>query len=191
MRLMKTLIAGAFAALAIIGIARATGTIDIPTYRQMLAAEIFYNGSSTPVSSGNPLPVAISSGGTVQPVPGTSGGCTPYHLSGGTAASTNSTSVKGSLGNLCDLVAINTTTTVYYLRLYDSASAPTCSSATGVKHVYPIPPAVAAGAAGGIVRSLALGESYANGIGFCVTGGSGDTDTTNAATGVFIEGSYK
>lgn len=133
------------------------------------------------------------SGGTpnqVQPVPGTSGGCTPYHLSGGTTASNNSTSMKGSAGNLCDLVPINTTANIYYLKIYDTAGAPTCSSATGLKHVFPIPANVSSLGAG-MVRSLALGESYVNGIGFCVTGGGGDTDNSNAATGVYIEASYK
>lgn len=151
--------------------------------------------STQPISAAAlPLPTGAmgSTGGTVQPIAGTTGGCTPYHLAGGTAASTNSTSIKASAaGNLCDITPINTTTTIYYLKLYDSAAAPTCSSATGLKHVYPIPPTAAAGGAGGIVRSLALGESYASGIGFCVTGGGGDTDNTNAATGVYIEASYK
>lgn len=150
--------------------------------------------TTQPVSAASlPLPSGAmqQTGGTVQPVPGTSGGCTPYHLSGGTAASNNSTSIKSTAGNLCDIIPINTTTTIYYLKLYDSSSAPTCSSATGIKHVYPIPPASAAGGAGGFTRQVTLGESYANGIGFCVTGGGGDTDNTNAATGVFIEASYK
>jgi hypothetical protein len=119
-------------------------------------------------------------------------GCTPYHLSGGSAASTNSTEIKGVPARLCDLTLINTTTTLYYLRLYDTATAPTCSSATGVKHVYPIPFG-ATNAGGGIQRTLGTsgGEAYANGIGFCLTGAGTDTDTTNAATGVYIEGSYR
>lgn len=120
----------------------------------------------------------------------TTGGCTPYHLAGGTAASTNSTNIKTTAGTLCDLVAINTTSTTYFLRMYDAAAAPTCSSATGAVHDYPIPNA--AGAGTGFVRPIApFGEAYVNGIGFCVTGAGTDTDTTNAATGVYIEASYK
>lgn len=115
------------------------------------------------------------------------GGCTPYHLSGGTAATTNSTNIKSSAATLCDLTILNTTATVYYLKIYDLATAPTCSSATGLKHVYPVP-----SSNGGLQRSLPLGgEAYASGLGFCVTGGGGDTDNTSAATGVYIEGSYK
>jgi hypothetical protein len=126
--------------------------------------------------------------GAVNLAAATTGGATPYHLSGGTAASTNATSVKASAGTLCDLAVINTTATLAYLKLYDSASAPTCSSATGLKHVYPVP-ANTSGA--GFVRALAVGEAYAGGIAYCVTGGGADTDATNAPAGVFVEASYK
>ena len=126
---------------------------------------------------------------TVNAAAATTGGCTPYHLSGGTAASTNSTSVKGSAGTLCSLTAINTTATVYYLRMYNLSSAPTCSSATGAVHTYPIP--ASATGAGLTIPLGAFGEAYGTGIGFCVTGGGSDTDNTSAATGVYIEASYK
>lgn len=119
----------------------------------------------------------------------TAGGCTPYHLAGGTAASTNSTSIKGSAGTLCHLVAISTSATVVYLRVYNSASAPTCSSATGATHTYPVP--ASATGAGVVVALGPFGEAFTTGIGFCVTGGGSDTDNTNAVTGIYIEGSFK
>jgi hypothetical protein len=119
----------------------------------------------------------------------TTGGCTPYHLAGGTAASTNSTSIKGSVGTLCVITAINTTATIVYLKVYDSASAPTCSSATNIKHVFPIPSGTSGN--GFVLPVGPYGEAYANGIGYCVTGGGGDTDNTNAVTGIFVEASYK
>jgi hypothetical protein len=119
---------------------------------------------------------------------GTSGGCTAYHLAGGTTASTNSNLIKAGAGTLCDLVVTNTTAVIYYVRLYDLAVAPTCSSATGVKHVFPIQIAANDGL---LVRPIPLGESYAAGIGFCVTAAGTDTDNTNAATGVYVEASYK
>lgn len=118
-------------------------------------------------------------------------GCTPYHLSGGTGASTNSNNIKATAATLCDILPINVTSTVYYIKLYDTNIAPTCSvgSSATLKHVYPIPNA--SGAGGGFSRPLPLGEEYHLGIGYCVTGGGGDTDNTNAATGVYIEASYK
>lgn len=132
------------------------------------------------IAAMTPLLVSLSSA--------TTGGCTPYHLANGSAASTNSTNIKGSAGTLCEMTVINTTATIYYLKIYNASSAPTCSSATGLVHVYPIP-ASATGA--GIQRSVPLGEAYGTGIGFCLTASGTDTANDNAATGVFIEASYK
>lgn len=101
------------------------------------------------------------------------------------AASTNATNCKGSAGNVYGFRFVNTTTTVYYLRMYNSSSSPTCSSATGFIESIPIPPAASSGQAGGIVSIEPMGEGYSTGISFCFTGGSSSTDNTNAATGVF------
>ncbi len=158
-----------------------TGSCSLNALLQRLAQRL----TTVNTTLGTPMQ---ATGGTVQPVAGTSGGCTPYHLAGGTGASNNSTSVKGSAGKLCDLIPINTTATLYYLKIYDSASAPTCSSATNLKHVFPIP---ASTTGAGFHRSIPVGEDYANGIGFCVVGAGSDTDNSNAATGVYIEASYK
>lgn len=120
-------------------------------------------------------------------------GCTPYH-GAATTASTNSTEVKNVPARLCDLTLINTTTTIYYIHVYNTATAPTCTT-TGATllHTFPIPPAGAAGGAGGLVRAMGTsgGEIYTIGIGYCVTGGGGDGDNTNAAAGVYVEGSYR
>lgn len=142
------------------------------------------NASGQAVPSSDPT--ALSS--PVTPAPTAGQGCTPYHLSGGTAASTNSTSVKAAAaGTVCRWTLINTNaSTIGYLKVYDSAAAPTCSSATGLKHVYPI-----LAGPGGVQTIDAMGEAYVSGIGFCVTGGGGNTDNSNAATGIYIEGSYK
>lgn len=107
------------------------------------------------------------------------------------AASTNSTSCKGSAGNFYGFEVYNTATTVYYLRLYNSSSAPTCSSATGFIRTIPIPPAPAAGQVGGVVSNQVIPVGFSTGIGYCITGGSSSTDNTNAATGVFGEIRYK
>jgi len=104
------------------------------------------------------------------------------------AASTNSTSVKGSAGNVYGISAINTTATLYYLRMYNSSSAPTCSSATGFIESIPIP-ASATGA--GVEIWPSVPQGYTTGIGFCLTGGGSSTDNTNAATGIYLRLLYK
>jgi hypothetical protein len=136
-------------------------------------------------TAGGPIPTGTNTIGNVVQVPSTAGACTPYHLAGGTAATNNAQNVKATPGILCEMTVINTTTTTYFLKLYDLAAAPTCSSATGLKHVYPIL------STGGLQRTLNFGENYAVGIAYCVTGGGADTDNTNAATGVYVEAGYK
>lgn len=104
------------------------------------------------------------------------------------AASTNSTSVKGSAGNVYGYSLINTTATLYYLRMYNSSSAPTCSSATGFVETIPIP---AATTGAGVERWQRVPQGFTTGIGFCLTGGGSSTDNTNAATGVYLTILYK
>lgn len=115
----------------------------------------------------------------------TNTGTTHYLTS---AASTNSTNVKASAGNLYSIIAVNTTATLYYLRLYNASSAPTCSSATNFVNTIPIP---AATTGAGIVAPMHVGQAFATGISYCLTGGGSSTDNTNAATGVYVTMIYK
>jgi hypothetical protein len=122
----------------------------------------------------------------VAPSASASGGATPYHV--GSAASNNSTNVKASAGTVYDLTIINTTTTLGDFRFYDSASAPTCSSATGVVNNLPVQSNVISP---GLHLNYPGGKLFANGISFCYTGAVADNDNTNAATGVQINIDYK
>ncbi len=130
--------------------------------------------------------LANDSTGIVAPVPTTSGGTSVCYIT--SAASTNATNCKGSAGQVYSYHVINTTATLYYLRIYNLSSSPTCSSATGFVQTIPIP-ASANGA--GVVIPLAVGEAYGTGIGFCLTGGGSSTDNTNAATGLYVSINYK
>jgi hypothetical protein len=123
----------------------------------------------------------------VQPVPGTANGASTCVVQ--SAASTNATNCKNAAGLIYGLEVINTTSTIYYLRLYNLSTSPTCSSATGFIRTVPIPHASGAGA--GIANFYTIGETYGTGIGFCLTGGGSSTDNSNAAVGVFITIHYK
>ena len=107
------------------------------------------------------------------------------------AASNNSTNCKSSAGNLYGISVINTTTTIYYLRLYNLASAPTCSSATGFVETVPILPLPSGGTGVAYLRSVTAGQAFSTGLGFCITGGGGSTDNTSAATGIYLTLLYK
>jgi hypothetical protein len=136
-------------------------------------------GSTDPVGV---LPKATSTGG--------SSACHQI-----TTASTNAKSCATAAAALYGIRAINTTTTIAYLRPYNLASAPTCNSATGeiTDGAIPIPPAAASGGAGGFVEPLTIGLTgpFSTGIGWCVTGGGGSADNTNAPAGIYIQVRFK
>ena len=114
-------------------------------------------------------------------------GAIPYHFNSGNT--TNSTNVKNSEGTIYSIIAINTNTTLYYLKLYDTSGAPVCN-VTPVVHTIAIPYG-SSGAGGGFVLPLPTGLQFYNGIGFCITGGQSDTDNTNASTGITLSISYR
>jgi hypothetical protein len=99
------------------------------------------------------------------------------------AASTNSTLVLGRPSVLKMITAVNTTATLYYLKFYDKATAPTCNTDVP-KLTLPLP----ASATGGtpMVPDIGDGLIFTLGVGFCLTGGIADADNTAAATGVAI-----
>jgi hypothetical protein len=94
------------------------------------------------------------------------------------AASNNSTLVYAGPNLVQALFVINTTGTVYYLKLYDKATAPTCGTDTP-KWRIPLP----------INAATAVpteGLQFNLGTGFCIVANLVDSDNTNAATGVAV-----
>lgn len=141
--------------------------------------QVYYGGTTTPILPTDVAPVNIRAAATN----GTTG-CLIL-----SAASTNAQSCGTAPTAWYGGRIFNTTTTVYYLRRYNTAGTPTCSSATGFIDAIPIPPASAAGSVGGFIQSLTVGETatFTTGLGWCITGGSSSTDNTNAAVGIFGE----
>lgn len=167
-----------------------TNTLNGITMGDAIAAGSFPTGS--PVFSGlfngtsydRPRSGGVTGMAGVNLQSSTLGGCTPAKTL--SAATTNSTSIKGSVGTLCKMITINTTATLYYLKMYNTAAAPTCNSDTVVA-TYPVPPSN-----GGVAVNLGpFGEAYTAGIGFCLTANLADNDNTAAATGVTISYSSK
>lgn len=106
------------------------------------------------------------------------------------ANSTNATSVKASAGTIYEISLANiSASATAYLKLYDSASAPTCGSGTPVAR-YLIPFASTGGAGSNL--AINLGKSFSTGIAFCITAGIADADTTAvAASTVLVNLTYK
>jgi len=99
------------------------------------------------------------------------------------AATTNATSVKASAGAVYNISVYNSSATLAWLKLYNSASAPTCGSGTPVARY--LIPAVTSGGAGSNV-SIDAGSAFSTGIAYCVTGLLADADTTATAAGTMV-----
>lgn len=145
------------------------------------------NSLATPPTQAVTVSAGTAIMGKVQLDAPTTGGCTLGALQ--SAATTNATLIKNAAGTLCGGFAINTTSTLYYLRLYNLTTAPTCSSATGFVMSIPIPASTTG--AGVVFNFGPYGGAFATGIGFCLTGGGSSTDNTSAATGVFVSYGFK
>lgn len=108
-------------------------------------------------------------------------GATPFKLI--SAASTNATSVKATVGKLFYLAVFNLNAAPRYLKLYDKASAPTVGTDTP-KHVFLIP-----GNTAGAGLTLILGAvpaKFASGIALALTTGIADTDTGAVAANEIV-----
>lgn len=115
------------------------------------------------------------------------GGYTPFSLR--SAATNNATSVKASAGTLGYLNAVNTTATLYYLKLYNKASSPAPGSDNALLvGVYPVPASTTG--AGIAIPLPPQGMNFSTGIAYALVAGLSDTDNTSAATGVCVNGGY-
>jgi hypothetical protein len=123
----------------------------------------------------------------VSPSPQTTGGLSIYRLL--SAATTNAANVKASAGQLYGWYVSNTNAAARFLKIYNTASAPTAGSGTPVMTIA-IPGGSTAGAGSNV--EFTNGIAFSSGIGITVTGAVGDTDTTAiAANEVILNLLYK
>jgi hypothetical protein len=96
------------------------------------------------------------------------------------AATNNATVVKASAGKVCRVKAINTNAAKRYLKLYDKATAPVVGTDVPA-HTIELPATSATDFDLGDV-----GDAFANGIGYGIVTGVGDTDNTAVGAGDVI-----
>jgi hypothetical protein len=115
------------------------------------------------------------------PTASTTGGATPY-----TAIVPNNTTgvLVGTAGQhtVYAITAFNNSATIAYVKFYDTATAPTCGSGTVVYHG--LIPANTSGA--GFVNPVPVGVAFGSGIGYCITTGIADNDTTAPAASTYL-----
>lgn len=139
-------------------------------------------GTAT-VSVSNTPSVTISGTPNVNSQLTATDGDTPFHAI--SAASTNSTNVKGSQGCLGTISISNTNAAARYFKLYNKATAPTVGTDTPIRTIQ-VPPNST------VVQAFPNGMSFTNGIGFGATGAMGDSDTTAISAGdLSMDLSYK
>jgi len=107
-------------------------------------------------------------------------GGTPFNYL--SLASTNATSVVARSALLTLLVVVNTTAVVYYLKLYDKASAPTVGTDVP-KLTLPVP---ASTSGAGLIIQPDGGIQFRLGLAWALTAAAAVADVGVAATGVTI-----
>lgn len=126
-------------------------------------------------------PVSIAATVNVTPTPQASGGCSVSRVS--SPASLGSVLVKASAGQLYGWYLYNNTASAKFVKLYNKASSPTIGSDTPL-FIISIP------ASGGTNIEFSMGIPFGTGIGYGMTGGIADSDTTatalNDITGVLL-----
>lgn len=157
-------------------------------------------GVSEMLRSRTSLPTAVSNDQPVVGLANTTGarGIFPQAVSFGgdsgcstgivSTASTNAFNCAAAAANLYEFSAVNTTGTLAYVRLYNTSTSPTCSSATGFVLSIPVP---ASTSGAGIVKTFPVGRAFSTGISGCITGGGSSTDNTNAPAGVYVDIGFK
>lgn len=106
------------------------------------------------------------------------------------AASNNATNVKNAAGTLYSVTVTQSTTTAMELKLYNTSSSPTCSSATSLVDIIPIP---SNATSPGYHLTYPVGRAFATGISFCLVAfgaPAAGTDNSNAVTGATVSMTY-
>jgi hypothetical protein len=120
-------------------------------------------GNLVGVSAANPLPVSASFGAAA------TGGASTFHLIA--AGSGDANNVKASAGTVYGWSISNTSGAPIYVKLYNSASAPTAGSGTIVRTIE-----VQAGVP--VHFSSTTGFKFGTGIGFTIVTGIADNNST-------------
>lgn len=138
---------------------------------QGLILEGVYNDGVSSLTTGNQGAVRLTVDRKQYVAAGVavSGGASAFGLR--SANTTNATSVKGSAGQLYYVSAQNNGGAAAYIKLYNTASTPTAGAGTPLQ-VFMVP------SGGGNNFTPSVGVVFSSGIGFTVTGGASDTDTT-------------
>jgi hypothetical protein len=104
------------------------------------------------------------------------------------AATDNSTVVKGTMGTIGNITAINVSGTIHYLKFYNKDTAPNPALDTPIA-VYPIP---ASTSGAGLTVNFPSGLRFSKGISFVIVKGIASNNNTPAnSNAVVVTIAYK
>lgn len=112
----------------------------------------------------------------------TSGGLTETSIV--TTAAAIVGSLKGSAGQIYKLEVANNSASWVYVKLYNSATAPTAGAGTPQRRIGVPPNSV-------LLTTSDIGGVYSTGIGYAIVGGAPDTDTTAVAANILVNFHFK
>lgn len=101
---------------------------------------------------------------------------------------TNSHLVAAKAHTLFGVQANNTNATLEYLHFYNGSAAPTCSATTNLELSITIPTSAITYFP---INGGYFGEAFPLGIGYCLTTGGADGNTTTGTAGVYVDTIYK
>lgn len=145
------------------GVQGGSGTTNALTQRVVLATDVA-------------LPAGTNTIGNVKLAAATSGGATTFSLIS-TGSSGDANNIKSSAGQLIGWSFSNINASPAYVKVYNSASAPTAGSGTPVLRL--IIPGSSTGAGSNIFGDLGL--AFSSGIGFTIVTGATDAASTGVA----------
>ncbi len=147
-------------------------------------------GTSTNINGINGSAPSSTNAMPINDYPTTSGGLSVYTVQ--PAASDNHVVIKAGAGQVYKISVTGnaTQTTVQYVRLYNATTGFNgCNSATNLVYANAIPFSTNGA---GLLDFWPTGMAFSTGISICITGGYGNTDTTNAtASALNVNVGYK
>lgn len=142
-----------------------SGAVSATTLRTVLATDVGLPAGSSLIGRAAADATAATGG-----IPSTN------RLLSASGSSGDATNVKASAGRVYAIQGANVRTSAVYLKLYNSASAPTAGSGTPVKTLY-LP------ASSAFAFDWPLGLTFSSGIGFTLVTGSADNNSTSVTAG--------
>lgn len=160
------------------GVVKAGNTAAVGDSAQVVADPNVLTAINNPIPACGATPCATTIGNVGRVALPTGGSTVSSAIAPATPTGVN---LKASAGTVYGIQATTIQATPVYVKLYNSATAPTCGSGTPIAR-FMVPAANTAANGSGTNIHISVGMAFGTGIGYCVTGAIADNDTTAITT---------